>query len=462
MAPSSAPSSGCSGLQRCSGMKRCLGLQRFAVTLIVAALVVGAAAAGGATEPVLRYTDHCVPCGGAPGTGCLSQMCQEGRCVASQVVAHMVGSGWAPVSLPAVCKNGTYACARDTKAKSLICSKMSDHGLPDGCTPAMMSAEPVSCAAPWPGDVRLQATERTTLLQQFTGQLMTAPPTGILMVYGMDAEPAWRLTCADAEQAEVLAAADVVRVQNFAPALDAPGFPDSPSPLSPSPHQACLQLGAGPASSVETIDLIPLMTELAQASAGPSDKKASAMSGIDEFGSLMTTLYGPAYAHVSGKGYPLRSCSGSAASPSSLLQCLGEPLARHCSRTQVTAGGLYCAHYPVVSGPRRPEAVLTSGAAQHPGSARALGAGAGSAHPHGKSHGAHLGVASAPGSLRRGRGAGTSGAGWARRGDGVGGAGILGAGRAHGGDGGGGERHGGRHAGHAGDDGLEAVAHAVI
>ena len=327
---------------------------------------------------VTRWRDECAPCG---TTLCLSSLCQDGACVAPQVARQLGESGWRLVQLPAPCARGPYVCSRDSAIKSLRCEVLTPGAdEPDACTPSAIAAADAQamCAPPRHGDIRLQSTDKLALLEQATGQLVSGPTAGVLMVYDAFDDGEWHLACADGTLADLLAAGDV----------------------------ACAQLCAGPATAAGMVDVIALASDLA-AAVGPHDgRKASPMAGVDAFNDHMRSLFGAERSAVSATGWPVHSCDVNTggivrAQPRTLLACDGPPMQRRCSRTealsitcspgyarrppsdgvlpsptcgsggdgappsgcarppagqcprlflpepQVAAGGLYCAHYPI-------------------------------------------------------------------------------------------------------------------
>ncbi|KAJ1623094.1 hypothetical protein T492DRAFT_845802 [Pavlovales sp. CCMP2436] len=278
--------------------------------------------------------DECKPCGSST---CFSRLCRAGVCGTAFVTSKFVASGYI-VNMPSPCEEGRYTCAEDPDDASLVCNR-------GAC------AFSAPCAPPRRGDVRLQSTELADLLELRLGQTPSAPPSGLLMVYGLGEKDRWSLACADASQARERAA-DVV----------------------------CRQLGYSRAASAKMVQILPLLDRLKAALGGAG----STSDGIAAFGSEIKNLYGPVFGRISGSAtFNMRACTsareladeaiaaamgvGSTPSPSSgghggrklteaeepprtLANCTGASLVvRACSRTN--ALHVSCAPEPLPPDP---------------------------------------------------------------------------------------------------------------
>lgn len=234
-------------------------------------------------------SDECRQCGSST---CFSSVCRAGVCGTAFVREKYESFGFV-VNMPSPCEEGPYTCSEDEEDASLLCN-------------AGTCAFDAPCAPPRRGDVRLQPTELSQLLELRLGQVPSVPPSGLLMVYGMAEPNRWSIACADASP-DRDRAADVV----------------------------CRQLGFARAVSSKMVAIEPLLTRLSAAFAAGS---GSLSDGVATFSRELRTLYGDKFGHLSSNALWMHACPGNASAgielPSSILECTGPPLVlRSCSRT---------------------------------------------------------------------------------------------------------------------------------
>jgi ABC-type multidrug transport system ATPase subunit len=329
--------------------------QRLTVVAVLAVCVVLQSAAA---APKLE-SDICAPCG---PSNCLSRLCRAGACGAAFVKSQYESRGWL-VNMPTPCVPGQYTCAEDPEDASLICNR-------GAC------AFDTPCAPPRLGDVRLQPTELTQLLEMRLGQTPKAPPSGLLMVYGIEEPDRWSFTCADSSEARDHAA-DVV----------------------------CRQVGHAYAASSDMVNIPPLLDSLSAAFKGPGSG-ASLSDWVTIFSDQLRSLYGARAGKLSGLTHSMRACGSDVAAsvapviaapavgrvgpapvstlrarrsgarrlaearpelPTSILNCTGAPLVKGtCSRTialHVTCSTDRLAGEEAVGTRHRPDATIACGSA---------------------------------------------------------------------------------------------------
>eukprot|EP00304_Pavlova_gyrans_P014233 CAMPEP_0206064226 /NCGR_PEP_ID=MMETSP1466-20131121/58626_1 /ASSEMBLY_ACC=CAM_ASM_001126 /TAXON_ID=44452 /ORGANISM="Pavlova gyrans, Strain CCMP608" /LENGTH=793 /DNA_ID=CAMNT_0053439599 /DNA_START=30 /DNA_END=2407 /DNA_ORIENTATION=+ len=251
----------------------------------------------------------CIPCG---ESYCLSNLCSAGNvCGVAFVASQYKSRGWM-VDMPMQCHPGPYTCTKDEDMGSLMCARGT-------------CAFDAPCGRPRRGDIRLQPTELSQLLEQRLGQVPSSPPSGLLMLYGMQESDKWSLACADQGTSRTIVA-DV----------------------------ACRQLGRTHAEASKMVPLGPLLERLLSAFKGSPGGGTN--DAVAVFSKELRALYGAGGGHLTVTAHSLHSCSarGDAPLPTTVTNCTGPQLTARGTCPRTDALHITCAadHLPEPERPR--------------------------------------------------------------------------------------------------------------